>query len=405
MWTPVISDAIKVTSINEKIDCIYKTIEKNYIADNDIGLIYGDSGISLFLSYYQLYKKFEVDHPHLSSSLYHNIFEKLNQGFNTPTFSNGLGGILWTLDHQIKEGFIFLEDFESHLFLEFLGSKLLALIQEKNYDFLHGAIGIAFSILNLNTPNKKEYLETLIDQLTHDAIEENNTVHWKSHIFLGKKEPTEVTNFSISHGMSSIIIFLAEFYQMYPYQEKVKILCSKAIQFILQRKNTTNGEYTSMYPGYIIVGETHSRNSRMAWCNGDLGIAIALYKAGQIFNDSILINEALFIMSHAAFRKDLKLQNVFDAGFCHGTAGIAHIFNRFYQNTKNENFKIAIDYWMDEILKFGNNNTLNAGFKKYNDKGRNQQLGLLDEIAGIGLVLISLISDIEPKWDRAFLVS
>ncbi len=49
-----------------------------------------------------------------------------------------------------------------------------------------------------------------------------------------------------------------------------------------------------------------------------------------------------------------------------------------------------------------------CGYKKYRAEehgGWIPEAGLLEGIAGIGLILISIVSDIEPKWDRCLLLS
>jgi len=104
-------------------------------------------------------------------------------------------------------------------------------------------------------------------------------------------------------------------------------------------------------------------------------------------------------------RRDVKKEFVMDAGICHGAAGIAHIFNRVYQKTGNETFKEAALFWIDDCLKKSCFNDGLAGYKVWRKDGWITQTGLLEGIAGIGLVLLSAISDIEPDWDECLLLS
>ena len=49
-----------------------------------------------------------------------------------------------------------------------------------------------------------------------------------------------------------------------------------------------------------------------------------------------------------------------------------------------------------------------AGFKFWKTKelgGWKNEFALLDGVTGVGLALISAISDIEPKWDECLLLS
>ena len=405
MWEPIVSDKLKTEKVTAKIDEIYHAVKKHYVPSGDIGLIYGDVGISLFLSYYDRYKHAEEIKLNWSSKLFNNVFDCLNAGFSMPNFSNGLSGVIWGIGHLVNEKYLDLDDFDENIFTEYIGNQIIEEAKKGNFDFLHGASGMAHFLAHLSNKSKGKYLNQFVAILDKECIKENDTCRWRSSVYLGQPEETEVVNFSISHGLAAIIIVLAEVYKSNPETGMAKHLAYQTINYVLSKKNRKNGEFISVYPGYVLENGEHSRNSRLAWCNGDLGIAVSLYNAGKTFNDSYLINEAMIILNHAAGRRSLEVNSVFDAGICHGSSGIIQVFNRFYQQTGSNVFKQAALYWLDETLKFGDDEKGLAGFNKYNDKGRINQLGFLDEISGIGLVLISSISNLEPKWDRALLLS
>ena len=103
----------------------------------------------------------------------------------------------------------------------------------------------------------------------------------------------------------------------------------------------------------------------------------------------------------------MQKNNIVDAGLCHGTAGIAHIYKRMYINTNIIEFKDASNYWYSETLKMAKYD-IPSGFLAYRpieNGGLKKEFGFLDGISGIGLSLISAISDIEPAWDEALLLS
>ena len=95
--------------------------------------------------------------------------------------------------------------------------------------------------------------------------------------------------------------------------------------------------------------------------------------------------------------------------FCHGSAGLAHIFNRFYQVTHDELFAGASRYWIDQSVQYRKPGSGVAGYTVWTaDKdgeivslGRH---GLIEGIAGVGLTYLAALSTVEPSWDRIFLV-
>jgi len=98
-----------------------------------------------------------------------------------------------------------------------------------------------------------------------------------------------------------------------------------------------------------------------------------------------------------------------DAGLCHGTAGIAHLFNRMYQATGDALLADAARYWYERTLMVRKPGVEIAGYRVRLADGSQPQRaarpGFLTGAAGIGLSLLSAISDVEPSWDRLLLVS
>lgn len=99
-----------------------------------------------------------------------------------------------------------------------------------------------------------------------------------------------------------------------------------------------------------------------------------------------------------------------DAGICHGSAGLAHIFNRFFQATGDSLFKEAAIFWIRQTLSQRGRTGVGGynGMRWLNDNGHvrwKYNRGILTGAAGVGLVLASALSAVEPEWDRLFLTA
>jgi lantibiotic biosynthesis protein len=78
-----------------------------------------------------------------------------------------------------------------------------------------------------------------------------------------------------------------------------------------------------------------------------------------------------------------------------------------YWETKNSVFKETANYWIEQTLKMATFEDGLAGFKTWRGDTKEwiNDYGFLEGIAGIGLALLSHISDEEPTWDRCLLMS
>ena len=116
--------------------------------------------------------------------------------------------------------------------------------------------------------------------------------------------------------------------------------------------------------------------------------------------------EALAIARRAA-RRDPATSGITDACICHGSAGLAHIFNRLYQATRDELYADTARYWLERTLQFREPGKGAAGYLTWG-MGKNEstelqpKLGLIQGIAGVGLAMVAALSDVEPSWDRVF---
>ena len=149
---------------------------------------------------------------------------------------------------------------------------------------------------------------------------------------------------------------------------------------------------------------------RLAWCHGDLGIGLSLWKAGVITGNELWKREALEIFNHASKRRDIQENHIKDGCVCHGTASAAHVFRRMWWETRQSQYHETAEYWIKQTLNFAKHNDGVAGYKAWlgditTAKGGNDEFGLLSGVTGIGLALMSALSDEPLHWDECLLMS
>lgn len=143
---------------------------------------------------------------------------------------------------------------------------------------------------------------------------------------------------------------------------------------------------------------------RTAWCYGAPGVCRALWLAARALGDGSLREVALAGL-RALLRRPPASRGVDSPTFCHGLAGMLQITLRFADETGDPQLAAAARDLVDELLAAYSADYL-VGFQNLEPGGAGiDQPGLLDGAAGVAAVLMACCTDVEPTWDRLFLLS
>lgn len=391
--------------VNIMLEKIADSIVNNYTLseENDLGLFTGDTGVIIFLAYYCKYNP-NTKYKKKLSQLLQLCCHRISTSICSPTYCSGIVGVLLAFEHLKQKSFIDIDlsDIISN-YKNYLIKQMLYFQYYGNNDFLHGALGIAFYLAKTYDDNIIEQYVNLLEQSGHT---DDDSIKWLS-LFSNEKS---AYNISLSHGISSIIIFLCFCAKKSSCPSKCKILLEKSIHYILKQEIDVH-KYHCFFPSISIEEEHQMFPSRLGWCYGDLGIALALWNAGKVLDDSFLRNKAMEVIDYSTTRLDLKNNMVFDACLCHGTAGIAQIYRRMYYETGKELYLTTSHYWILETLKMSKWQEGSAGYRFYCGHIENEhkwinQYSFINGIAGIGLALLSAINNEDYSgWDCFLLLS
>jgi lantibiotic modifying enzyme len=405
MWKYVVENSLK-KSILEKVDEIAAVLLTPAGDVEKIGLLDGKMGIALFLFYYAEFSGDEKYYDRAMELLL-NVFDEINEGFDYDTFCMGIAGVGWAVEHLTRNDFIKADTREMLAEVDpYIHQAMMRDIQNGHYDYLHGAVGHGIYFLSrLAHRESEDYLIAFLDELEKRGIKnEDGGVKWRSMVDYDRE--IEGFNLSLSHGLASIIAFLGRLYEAGIRRERAGNLLTGAVRYLLQQQLDTRTS-RSIFPRYVCEQEP-PHDSRLAWCYGDLGIGMALWQAAQIVGNIDWQQQAVDILRHSTGRRDLAASRVKDACMCHGTAGIAHVFNRMHHYTGIEDFRESAVYWLRQTMEMARFDDGCAGFKLWHGKetgGWAAEADLLTGAAGIGLTLLSAAAEIEPRWDRCLLLS
>lgn len=401
--------AVTTIEIENKIHEIKSCITSEYKENEFLGLHIGLPGIALFYFYYA--KHFKSDEAqNAGNEVLKLIRDKIISEQHVSTICSGLSGACWVYDHLSVNNMInidtdeFLSDLDEYFYGEMIKE-----FQNNYYDFLHGASGYAFYFLNRYNSTKLfkeryvEYLRKYLKEIRLMASFQGNEIYWESYL---KKEPEmRGVNFSLSHGMPSLISILCDMSKIKELKEDCLEIISGAVTFI--KNNPLNDKHAvSAYPSWIDKNSDTQVSSRLAWCYGDLGIALCFLKASRVLNDQDLEKEAMSILNFSSKRKKQSETKVNDSAICHGAFGVAQIFNYVSKEYNTKEFDESIDFWVKTGMNFLTHDDY-AGFRFWygNEKGWTKEISLLEGITGVGLCLIDYLSKDKNNWDSCLLIS
>lgn len=319
------------------------------------------------------------------------------------SYCNGISGFFIGLNYLQEKGFVrdVMENSEEIDTLVDFG--LRQSLKTNHHDFLHGFIGMGFYYI-LRFPYKKEYCKNqllkIVRHLRSLAIEDEKTIKWEL-------KADSKYNISLSHGISATSLFLSQLLLLDFREEErheIRNMVLKSVNYILQQE-IDKDVYGSCFPMLPKeVGEI--KKSRLAWCYGDLGIAMSLWNIGKIIKNNGIQQKAVEVFKYNSDRQDAVSNFVFDAELCHGAAGVAMIFHKIYKETGENCFKKAYDYWLSKIYEMARVDLSGmAHFDTYNPINNvwEEKCSILEGNAGIGLVLLSSKTE-DWSWDKLLLI-
>ncbi len=381
-------------------------------------LAMGSVGIALFYAYLSLAsdnRDLMADEADRFISLACDALEMVPM----PTgLYRGISGIAWVVQHL--RGFFYEDepdDPENDPNMEIDRVLMDNRWAPEKFDLWEGCVGLGvYALERLPYPGAKKFLELLINRLDQLSTHSDQGIAWFTipETIRRKTQPTFSGGYydlGVAHGAPGVISFLSRVHTLGISQDITGKLLDGAVSWLLaQQREHHDG---SIFPQFILTPDNKPQTSgTFGFCHGDLGLAAALASAAECTGESSWKAKAIEA-AHASI-KYLK-NSSFTAPFtnphlCHGTAGHGHLFNRLYQTTGVEIFKEEARKWFRHTLDIRKPGIGIAGYSKYglNEDGERSELydpGFIQGAAGIGLALLSAITDMEPGWDRLMLVS
>jgi lantibiotic biosynthesis protein len=328
-----------------------------------------------------------------------------------PSLYGGFTGVAWVVDlvdHLLDSG---AGDRN-----EAIDDALVRLLSQPNrwpapHDLVEGVTGLGvYALQRQPRPVAIESLRHVVERLDEGAARDEDGLCWwtppeEIHEEWRKRFPTGRADLGVAHGVAGAIALLGSICAADIRRSAAGSLVEGAVRWLFAQSIPTESGPT--FPLWVGPG-VEPYPARSAWCYGDPGIAAALLTAARGAGVPDWEQAAVALASRAAERPPSET-GVVNACFCHGAAGLAHLYNRFYQATGEPKLGGAAVYWLGRTLD---------SYHQARDRGEGWVLGgsgeqpwtwtgidIVEGVAGVALVLVAATTSVEPIWDRMFLVS
>jgi lantibiotic modifying enzyme len=400
-WRPLLENGERERAweaIRDVAAGLRETVERATAA-SDPSLNDGTSGIAVFYAYLAA-ETGEEEWSDCAAQLIENAIDAVADRPLTPWLHGGFAGVGWALKHI--EPLLFEEPEDDDAIAEWLASALEPPVQRGEFDLISGLTGYGIYALEaLPRSAAKRVLERLIERLAETGEAADGGFTWFTPPNMVPKWqlgriPNGYYNLGVAHGVPGVISVLASCAAAGVLRDRTML--DGAVAWLLRQKQPAD-DWT--FPHFLASG-VDVTPSRAAWCYGDPGLAAALFTAGRLAGRPEWEAEALEIARRCAKRT----AGLIDASLCHGSAGLAHLYNRLYQASGDETMaETARAYYRHavELRKPG------EGIGGYLSWAEEQvwapNPGFLVGAAGTALALLAAVTPREPEWDRALAIS
>jgi hypothetical protein len=274
--------------------------------------------------------------------------------------------------------------------------------------------GVYF-VARLPAPAARRSLAELVDYFDRTAERDAAGVSWRIHpeafryVEDAARFPNGVCSLTAAHGMTGVLPVLAHAAAAGIAADKARELLAGAVSWIASHE--LPADHPVAFPEVVADGTPVLVDGRLSWCRGDLGVAAVLMGVARTLDDGDLAAYA-GRLAQRVLRRRGPAANIEGLELCHGTAGAAHLANRLFQATGDEELGAAARHWVGETLAMRRRELVDtAGFwawqRRFLPDGpfvHQPDRSLIVGAAGIGLALLAAVSDVEPSWDRILLL-
>jgi lantibiotic biosynthesis protein len=316
-----------------------------------------------------------------------------------PRLWGGLAGVGWLLSSLVDD---VTADEVCGALDERIAGEVTAWTAE--YDLLRGLAGFGvYALARRHRAAGAQIAERVVDGLEAAA----STGFWTPATWLvgdqRERTPLGRLDLGVAHGIAGAIGLLARFVVADIEPRRSRALLERVVELLVA---AVPPREPPRFPAWVTPGDPGGLPARLAWCYGDLGIALALLAAARATDRAEWEEVAVSLASGAAARRSADA-GVIDTCLCHGSAGAAHAFHHLFRATGRAVLGEAALYWVDRTLELHRPGEAYGGFPRATVEPGGTRWApnatLLGGATGVCLALLAAVTRDEPAWDELLL--
>jgi lantibiotic biosynthesis protein len=389
-WQPILSGA-EAVSARDTVDRIVLALEAR-APERALGL-QGDASSALALAY--------CGRPSAAERL-DIALRAITDSSVTVSLFAGISGLSW-LVHHLTDGD------DSNALIKHFDATLLRALEVSAWrgglDLISGLVGMGVVAAARRDGAANAIADGVLRHLEATVASEQLGITWYVDLDgSGSQSYGSLCHGSVdlgvAHGVPGIIGVLSQFVEADIQRARSLGLLQSAVAWLLGTIPDQRPRFGTRWPA------ARESSKQLAWCYGDIGVAGVLLTASRVMMAHECARVATALLQHAS--EALAGKYIPDACFCHGAAGIAHIFNLAFQRTGSTEMRAHARRWILNILR---RKMPEQGIGGYRFLKIDQDVPrwasdptLASGAAGVALVLLAAIEDREPRWQSLFLL-
>lgn len=320
----------------------------------------------------------------------------VNDSPGEPTLYDGFAGVAWVTEHVAA----LLHPNEAHDWNESVDEALAELLSDwkRTFDLISGLVGIGVYALERG-PRGAPCVEQVVAGLRRSARPQRVGYAWYAlpewlSPTAHDLSPGGHYDLGVAHGTAGVVSLLAR--ARAETGVEVGDLLEGAVAWTIAH---SSGGWARKW-----ISESPSPVVHSVWCYGNLGVAAALLVAARAAERDEWERSALEL-AHSGERA--KPEAIALPGVCHGTAGIAHVYQRLYVETGDPRCADAAREWLDATIEMRKPDGI-GGYEilvASGERAGTPDTGFLTGSVGLALALLAASTAYDPLWDRLLLIA